>query len=160
MSSFRESIEAAFFGVEHPGDDNLTIYRAEGREFDETFQLLQDTDWTELSVSEFLLGDSPFPDLAPRAFHYFMPAFLLASLDESLEVDVSDSLVFHLSPERSKHKDADISYDNTDEYNKRIALFDTAQRRVIVEVLNEFVRRKWYEMEEIAIIIDRLERRA
>ena len=157
MSTLRESIEAAFLGVTHPGDDELTVYNAEGRDYDETFQLLKDTDWTELPITEFMRGDTPFPDLAPKAFHYFMPAFLIASLDDSLEVDVSDSLVFHLSPENARQTDGEFPYDNTDEYNDRIALFDSAQRRVIIEVLNEFVRREWFETDEIAKIIERLE---
>lgn len=156
MSTLRESIEAAFRGMAHPGDDELTVHNAEGRDYDETFQLLKDTGWAELPITEFMHGDTPFPDLAPKAFHYFMPAFLIASLDDSLEVDVSDSLVFHLSPEYAKQTNGELSYDNTDAYNDRIALFDSAQRRVIIDVLNEFVRREWFETEEIAKTIERL----
>lgn len=157
MSTLRESIEAAFRGVAHPGDDSLTVYNAEGRDFDETFQLLKDTQWPELPIAEFMRGDTPFPDLTPKAFHYFMPAFLIASLDDTLGADVSESLVFHLSPENAKQTDGEFPYDNTDVYNNRIALFNYAQRRVIIDLLNEFVRREWYESDEVANIIDRLE---
>ena len=160
MSTLRESIEAAFSDAARPGDDELTVYNAEGRDCDETFQLLKDTDWAELPISEFMRGDTPFPDLAPRAFHYFMPAFLIASLDDSLEVDVSDSLVFHLSPEYAKQTDSAFPYDNTDAYNDRIALFDSRQRSVIIEVLNEFVCREWFEADEIAKITERLKPQA
>ena len=157
MSTFRESIEAAFRGVAHPGDDNLTVYNVEGRKYDETFQLLKNIEWTELPITKFMHGDTPFPDLAPKAFHYFMPAFLLASLDDTLKVDVSDSLVFYLSPKYAKRTDGAFPYDNTDGYNDRMALFNSSQRRVIIDVLNEFVRREWFDTDEISTIIDRLE---
>jgi hypothetical protein len=156
MSNLHEAIEAAFRTVPHPGDDNLTVYNTEGRDCDETFQLLKDTVWTNLPITEFMQGDTPFIDLTSEAFHYFMPAFLIASLDDTLEVDVSDALVFHLSPECAKQTEGEFPYDNTAGYNDRMALFNSTQRRVIIAVLNEFVRREWFEADEIAKIIDRL----
>ena len=158
MSTLRESVEAAFSSVPHPGNDNLTVYNAEGRDSDETFQLLRDTVWTDLPITKFMHGDTPFPDLAPKSFHYFMPAFLIASLDDRLEVDVPDSLAFHLSPEYAKQTEGEFPYDNTAGYNDRMALFNSAQRRAIVDVLNELVRREWLESDEITKIIERLGR--
>jgi len=128
-------------------------------DYDETFQLLKDTAWTDLPIVKFMHGDTPFPDLAPKSFHYFMPAFLIASLDDRLDVDVFDSLVFHLSPENAKQTDGEFPYDDTAGYDDRIALFNPAQRRVIIDVLNEYVRREWFDNQEIATIIDHLDPR-
>ncbi len=41
-SSLQAEIADAFSDTAYPGDDRLTAYNAEGRAFDETFQLLRD----------------------------------------------------------------------------------------------------------------------
>ena len=157
MSSLHKSIEAAFHNVPHPGDDNLTVYNAEGRDDDETFQLLTDTAWKDLSVGKFMLGDTPFPDLAPRAFHYFMPSFLTAILDVTADDLVADSLLFHLSPENAKRTEGTLTYDNTVGYNQLMGLLNTAQRRVIIDVFRECIRREWFVAEELNSLFDELE---
>ncbi|MDB2687784.1 hypothetical protein N9Y42_11295, partial [Mariniblastus sp.] len=156
MSSLRESIEAVFCDVPHPGDDNLTVYNVEGREYDETFQLLKGTAWKDLRVNKFIRGDTPFPDLAPKAFHYFMPAFLNAILDAAADDIVADSLLFSLAPENARRTEGRFPYDNTVAYNERMELFNPAQRQVIADVFHECIRREWFAAEEIATVFDTL----
>ena len=152
MPSLHESIEAAFRDVPYPGDDNLAVYNAEGRDYDETFQLLRGTVWKELCVDRFIHGDTPFPDLAPEAFHYFMPAFLTAIVDAAADATVADSLLFSLSPENAKRTDGEFPYDNTAAYNQRMDLLTTMQRQVIVDVFHECHHRGWFCAEELETV--------
>jgi len=151
-------IAAAFANVAYPGDDHLTVYAAEGRDYDETFKLLRGKTWRDLPVAEFILGDTPIPDLSPEAFHYYMPALLLASIDESHDrsSDVASALAFYLSPSNARQTEGEFPYDVSETYNCRMALFTKEQRAVIIRVLQEYRRRGWESPEEIAGAVEHL----
>ena len=154
MSDLREAIRAAFAGTPYPGDDHLTVYFPEGREYDETFKLLRGKTWMECSVTEFIRGDTPFPDLTPEAFHYYMPAFLLASIDPHHEScsDVASSLMFYLNPVNAKNTSGEtyLQYDDAENYRRRIALFTSDQRSVVINVLEEYIALNWATPQEIS----------
>jgi len=141
--TLHDEIAAAFAGVSYPGDDRLTVYDAAGREYDETYQLLRNKLWPDFPVVDFMNCDTPIPDLSPEAFHYYMPALLIASLDDEFDVDVSGSLTFYLSPASAKQTNGEFPYDDTATYNHRMSLFTEAQRAVMIRVLEEFVARGW-----------------
>ena len=157
-TSLKEAIVAAFIGVAYPGDDRLTVYFAAGRDYDETFQLLRGKSWEELPVTEFITGDTPIPDLSPEAFHYYMPALLLASIDESVDrsSDVASSLIFYLSPSNAKQTEGEFPYDYTETYNRRMALFSEGQRAVMIRVLEDYLARGWANQERIAETVEYL----
>jgi hypothetical protein len=94
--SLPDDIMAAFADTPYPGDDRLTVYNPSGRDYDETFQLLRGRSWRDMPVVEFICGDTPIPDLTPEAFHYYTPALLLASLDDTVHAnsDIAASLAF------------------------------------------------------------------
>src|SRR5688572_25646865 len=98
MTDINATIDEAFADVQYPGDDQLTVYRAEGREYDTTWKLLQGKDWRDMPVFEFMTCDTPIPDLTPQAFHYYLPALLKASFDVNLSANVLGSLTFYLNP--------------------------------------------------------------
>ena len=148
----------AFADVSYPGDDRLTVYDPGGREYDETYQLLRGKMWRDFPVVEFMHGDTPIPDLSPEAFHYYMPALLIASLDENVEVDVSGSLAFYLSPASAKQTDGEFRYDDTEAYNQRMSLFTEPQRAVIIRVLEEYVARGWETENDIRKTVEVLRR--
>ena len=156
--ALRHDIEAAFADVSYPGDDRLTVYDAAGREYDETYQLLLGKTWWEFPVIEFMHGDTPIPDLSPEAFHYYMPALLISSLDDNLDVDVTGSLAFSLSPASAKQTEGRFSYDHTEEFMSRMALFTAEQRNVMIQVLREFVTHGWEVDEDVRETIDFLQR--
>ncbi len=149
--SLHDHIVAAFGDTSYPGDDRLTIYDAAGRSSDETFQLLHGCNWREMPVLEFIHGDTPIPDLTPEAFHYYMPALLLASLDDTVEAnsDIAGSLAFYLSPSSARNTTGEFPYDDTEAYNRRISLFTEDQRAVIIQVLNEYVVHGWQDQDDI-----------
>jgi hypothetical protein len=152
MSELREAIRAAFAGTPYPGDDHLTVYLPGGREYDETLKLLRGKTWMECPVTEFIHGDTPIPDLAPEAFHYYMPAFLLASIDPHHEScsDVAESLIFFLSPANAKNASGEFQYDDTENFGRRMSLFTREQRSVVINVLEEYVALNWATPQEIS----------
>jgi hypothetical protein len=139
MDDLREAIRAAFAYVNYPGDNCLTRWRERRSEYDETGNLLRGKTWMECPVNEFISGDTPFPDLTPEAFHYYMPAFLLASIDLTQHSDVGSSLVFYLNPANAKKSSGEFQYDDTENFNRRMSLFTREQRSVVARVLQEYV---------------------
>ena len=164
MTDLTEAIRAAFAGVSYPGDDHLTVYLATGRDYDETFQLLRGKTWADFPVAEFMFGDTPIPDLAPEAFHYYMPALLLASLDLNQEChgNVVSSLTFFLAPSNARLTTGEeyLQYDDTENFQRRMALFTRDQRAVLIRVLQEYVALGWATPEEIAESVAFLKREA
>ena len=154
MTDLQEAIRAAFAGVSYPGDDRLTVYLATGRKYDETFKLLRGKSWTEFPVTDFICEDTPIPDLAPEAFHYYMPALLLASLDANHEPagNYASSLMFFLSPANARLTTGELflQHDDTENFQRRMALFNHDQRNVMIRVLEEYVALGWETQEEIA----------
>jgi hypothetical protein len=150
INDLREAIGAAFASVGYPGDDHLTVYLATGREYDETFKLLRGKSWREFPV-DFIWGDTPIPDLAPQAFHYYMPALLLASLDVDHETagNYASSLLFFLSPSNARLTTGEFQYDHTENFQQRMAQFNRDQRNVMIRVLEEYVALGWATPEEI-----------
>jgi len=98
MPAFFDMIDAAFAETAYPGDDELTVYEKGGRDYDETWRLLRGLRWQDMPVIEFISGDTPIPDLTPKALHYYLPALLRASLMEELAGYVLPSLGFYLNP--------------------------------------------------------------
>ncbi|MEX0936400.1 MAG: hypothetical protein WDZ59_00965 [Pirellulales bacterium] len=157
-AQLREQIVAAFTENQYPGDDRLTWYGTPGPEvgppYDETFQLLRGRSWREMPVEEFLLGDTPIPDLTPEAYHYYMPALLLASLDDVACGDVAFTVTFYLSFIPQIHEFGRYSHEYRREYNQRMALFTDAQREVLIRVLEAYVALGWEALEEVQPTID------
>jgi hypothetical protein len=146
-SRLQAAIVDAFADTVYPGDDRLTVHNASGRAFDETFQLLRGKSWQECPVVEFMQGDTPIPDLTPEAFQYYMPALLLASLDNG---DIACSLAFYLSPTSARNTTCEFPYDDTENYHRRMMLFTERQRTAIIRVLDEHVARGWEERCDVA----------
>lgn len=159
MISLKDSIAAAFENVPYPGDDHLTIYPPEHRKFDETFNLLRGRHWRDMPVDQFISGDTPFPDLTPEAFHFYMPALLIASIDPDFQFcsDVAFSVTYNLSPASAKNTDGPFPFDNTLQWNARMQLFDRTQSAVIVCVLEEYVKLGWETSDTIADTVNFLQ---
>ncbi len=158
-TSLHDAIVSAFAGNSYPGDDQLTVCDLAGRDYDETFQLLRGKSWREMPVVEFMFGegDTAIPELTPEAFHYFMPALLLTSLDEGVQwnSDIAHSLSFYLSPSSARHT-GEFAYDNTEEYNRLMSLFTNDQRAVLIRVLEEYVAREWEFADNIQATVELL----
>jgi hypothetical protein len=100
----------------HYGEGGAVIWDANGRSWEE---LLQDR--------YFLAYHAPsLPLLSPSEFRFFLPAYLIASLDDpELATDIEEFTLFNLTPSTSDDKDGDVWL------LRRIELLDRAQREAI-----------------------------
>jgi hypothetical protein len=80
-----QQIEAAFAGMEQPGDEEIV---PDLRQLEDNFDL-KGRHWRELSVADILRHNgSPFV-FAPVAYRFFLPAYLLAALRDPQGADVA-----------------------------------------------------------------------
>jgi hypothetical protein len=150
MPDLSATIDEAFADVEYPGDDHLTVYRKEGREFDETRKLLKGRDWREMPVQAFIMGDTPIPDLTPQGFRYYLPALLKASLTEELSDLVLDSLTFYLNPKNIRSDDPEFGYDRTAEHEQFRSLLSNRQIAAVKATIEQWHIRSWIGDDEYA----------
>lgn len=81
-----QTISAAFAEVEYPGDDHL-VDQSYGTEPDTVRNhFLGRDDWRKLT-HEFLDVDGTLAFLSDRAFRFYLPAFLVADINEKLELN-------------------------------------------------------------------------
>lgn len=128
-SALIEEIKTAFESVEYPGDMNII----KNIQYPESFAMLQAFKgkyWQDIDTD--LAGDwrmnlSRFTDLG---FHYFLPAFLPASLGEDPVEDpyeVEMFVVINLEPPDDKS--------DLERFRNRMSLFDKAQKLAIYKYL-------------------------
>lgn len=159
MSDLRADIESAFENNRYPGDDRLTVYGLSPLEYDETRRLLLGCKWQNMPVEEFLSGDTPIPDLSTEAFHYYMPALLLASIDTSDDInsDVAHSVAFSLMPSNA-YVTGEFGYDDREGFRERLALFNRQQRDVMARVVRKFIELDFETEHSVRETIEFLER--
>ena len=150
MPDLHDDIQAVFAHNQYPGDDRLTVYNVDALEHDETRQLLLGCRWQDMPVVEFLSGDTPIPDLTPEAFHYYMPALLLAAVDPNSDDrgDVAHSVVFSLTPSNA-FETGEFGYDDRDGFQQRMSLFTGPQREAMARALLACAEMNGAEMESI-----------
>ncbi len=141
-----EILDRAFAQTPYPGDEDLTVYGREGRAYDNTWKLLHGKNWREMPVYEFITGDTPIPDLTPKAFHYYLPALLKASLTEELAGYVLHTLTFYLNPAAMQCGDPTWDYRIRHDHEKF--------RYLLTELQLESVRAVFQEWHESGCIDD------
>ena len=167
MLDLKQMIVDAFRDVRYPGDDNLlndVSSRSPNWKYvgdSDVWQLLHGKMWQDMPVREFLFCDTPVPDLRPAAFQFYMPALLLASLDESLDVsvDIALTLAFYLAPSSAVNDTGPsfTRYNDKGGFKKRIATFSNRQKEVMILVFKEHVRRGNLNEDDVAAAIQYLE---
>lgn len=122
----KRQIERAFADTPSPGDDPHAI--SDGPHDEGTAAYFQGTTWrghTTISLRQHSVAMSFF---TPQAFRYWLPAFMLAELDDPDEADViAESIAFHLTPSKS--------------HWNRLSEFTTAELDAIHAFLKECERR-------------------
>src|SRR5690242_3388954 len=92
----KDTIEKAFAAVAYPGDNNITrcpYNCAECRRIGEYFK---GRDWTGHKIEDLRKNNVALSLFTPEAFHYFLPLFMLASMDSYEKGDViPDAIRFH-----------------------------------------------------------------
>ncbi|MCA9182810.1 MAG: hypothetical protein KDA51_15220, partial [Planctomycetales bacterium] len=85
-----------------------------------------------------------------HAFHYYLPAMLIASLGSSAEVSayLVNALLFYFSPSHASCG-GEFAYDDTDRFNFKLRLLSPQQRDAIVQVFERYVDRGWVDEVEV-----------
>jgi hypothetical protein len=142
----RDVIESAFSGVQYPGDESL-LDDCVCEEAQAVAQYFRGRPWQGHAVHSirFLhalgwLGDS--------AFHYYLPAHLIAAADEPGEADVllQDLHSAFVPPRRHRG----TSYDR---FVRRISRLSHAQQEAVVRVFEHLRGLGYFTEEDVAAIV-------
>lgn len=122
----KKTIEEAFAGVPYPGDDNITRCPYNCSECGRVaayFKGKLGTGHTVEELREFHVALSLF---TPEAFQFFLPAFMLASMDKYEKGDViPDAIRFHF----------EYSQEMQGHFAVRMSKFSKSQRHAIIDYL-------------------------
>jgi hypothetical protein len=123
----RKKIQRCFAGVSLPDKNKIAECQDwEAEHLNKTFDKL---DWKKLDRS-VVESNLVLPLFSPQAFHYFLPAYLLHSLDDSFDnLTVREHTIITLSP--GKEDAASMSF-----YLERFRLFTEPQMNTVIEFLD------------------------
>lgn len=114
------SIEEAWRGVPYPGDDK--IFTPDSYDDEDITNYFRGTTWRGHDVVKLRGHRSAFTFFAPEAFHYWLPAFLIAAIENPAEADVIVDF---------------IPWSVSDSYaSQRWSLFSQVQRRAVAAYLS------------------------
>jgi hypothetical protein len=133
----RGRIETAFATVSPPAPDNLVVptYDDEG-----VVLFFRGKSWRELSVEDLRRHEVALSFFSAEAFRYYLPAFMLADLDDPVRADIiGPGILFHFSPPSPYW---------APQLRSRLALFSREQKDAIVQ----FVRTRGPHYEDPAKI--------
>ena len=122
ITQFREKLEEAFADAPYPGDDNLT--ECPCPECQEIAEYFRGKTWRGHTVRNLRYHEAALNLLTAEAVHYFLPAFVLAELEDPEEADVIyDGLIFIFTPSGSSRQ------------KENIKLLSKAQSEVMIDYL-------------------------
>jgi hypothetical protein len=122
----KQVIEQAFVGVPQPADDNITRCPYHCSECQRIAGLFKGKTSGSFSVEELRTVHVALSLFTPEAFHYFLPAFMLASVDSYEKGDViPDAIRFHF----------EYSHEAQGHFPLRMSKLSPAQRKAIIEYL-------------------------
>lgn len=143
----RASIARAFARAKPPPDEQIVV--AEPREDPECAEIaeaFQGKHWEDVSAAVIQHHADSLPLLTPLAFRYYLPAYMLASLesprDDFYPDDILSFLLFDLVPPRRR--------------SARAQLFSADERRAIAAYLKLVAQRREAEWREIPAQADEL----
>ncbi len=105
LPEFRARLEQAFAAVPNPGDDNLTDCDCyECHDLDEYFR---GKSWHGHTVRDLRFHQDALYRLTVEALRYYLPAYILADLEDPTTADViSDSLISQFVPRLDQRAEA------------------------------------------------------
>ncbi|MEP6662647.1 MAG: DUF6714 family protein [Verrucomicrobiota bacterium] len=124
--SLNESIQAAFDAVPYPGDHNIIHCSYNCRLCQEVVEYFKGKGQSDHSIEELRDHHIALSLFTPAAFQYFLPAFMLASLESYDQIHLlPDSIRFHF----------DFNLEHRDHFLVQMEKLTTAQRKTIIEFL-------------------------
>jgi hypothetical protein len=129
----REKIEAAFADVPYPGDDKIGDDTSCG-ECADIAEYFRGTTGREHSIKELQQQQWALSFFSPQALQYFLPAYMMASLDHWYEADnIPSSILYAWLPGEVNETEAMRQY-----RIERQSIFSPAQRAAIAAYLREY----------------------
>ncbi len=122
-----EQIKHAFASVLYPGDDNIVPKTQYDDETQITEAELLGKRWNELTllVEDFSYGFS-LSFLTPMAYHYYLPAFLISSVELEEDANIVSETIWSLTPPEESNNNG-VFYSRmvllTPEQHSAIAVF-------------------------------------
>lgn len=124
--ALKRSIQEAFAEVSYPGDNNITRCPYHCSECRRIAEFFKGRDWNTQTLEELRNYHVALSLLTPEAFHYFLPAFMLVSMDAYEKGDViPDAIRFHF----------EYSQEAQGHFNVRMSKFSEPQRNAIIDYL-------------------------
>jgi hypothetical protein len=126
LMPLKDTIEKAFAGVEYPGDSNITRCPYNCSECRRIAAFFKDKTWVGHTMEDLRLHHVALTLFTPEAFHYFLPAFMLVSLEKYEKGDViPDAIRFHF----------EYSAEMQGHFVVRMSKFSKPQRQAIIDYL-------------------------
>lgn len=139
LEALKREIEAAFADVPYPGDEHIAYSNidADGSKLAAAFK---GKPWKELTAHDLHWHEMAF--LSREGLHYYLPAYLLASLEDhsgTLFEDIRPFTVYGLT---LMDEDSPRSRRLRESQSKEFEIFTSAQKRAIRSFL-EYARDAW-----------------
>jgi hypothetical protein len=132
MESLKARIEAAFAGVAHPGDDNITRCPYHCSECAKVAEFFKGRTSAGNLPEDLKAQHTALALFTPEAFQYFLPAFMLGSMIGYQKGDqIPDAIRFHF----------EYSAEAQGHYQVRMSKFTRPQREAIIEYLVHMERK-------------------
>lgn len=125
-------VEEAFATVPYPGDDRI-VGSSTHWESPDVLEAFRGKHWREVSLDVLFTYRMSLGQLTPEAFHFYLPACLLASLRYSEAVDtLRENLFSWLTPPEEEGYRAGW-------FASRVSLFDAPQKAAIRRFVELYV---------------------
>ena len=123
VTELKNKIRAAFNDTPCPKSKLTDTYDDEG-----VSEYFQGKSWEGNDVSDLRYHSVALSLFEPEAFRYYLPAFMLAELEDPETADIiGESIVFHFSqPEKFCEES----------YEKRLSLFTSIEKEAILEFID------------------------
>jgi hypothetical protein len=122
-----EAISRAFAASDYPQGDPIS----ESPNDEGTAEYFRGRSWRDCSTKDLMRHDFALLAFTPRAFAYFLPAFLVASLDHPKRAPI-DHVILVLTPPKNDPR--------RPSFWRRWSLLTPAQRQVVVDCLRYWGR--------------------
>ena len=117
-----QSIRSAFAKVVYPGDSWI-VSGSNDYEADEVHRNFVGRHWESFTRQELLDNYTALFFFTPQAFHYYLPAYLIASMDQLCYGDaLANATMYSLSPHEGIHEEMESQF-----FLERINLLDIHQ---------------------------------
>ena len=124
--SLKAKIETAFAEVQYPGDGNITRCPYHCSECGRVAVFFKGRKWADSTAEDLKAQHTALALFTPEAFQYFLPGFMLVSMDAYQKGDtIPDAVRFHF----------EYTAEVQGHFHVRMSKFTRPQREAIIEYL-------------------------